>query len=378
MTRLEAYRFIGKCLSLRAYPNRREELKAEIVSGNIDWEKVVQVSTQHYVFPALGIRLRSAGLAALVPDDFLEYVDEFIGLNRERNRQLLREAHEVNQVLQEENIHAVFLKGIGYFAERLFEDMGERMTGDIDLLVDEPELEKAAAALHGMGYIDLGPYEPVHRVINKHYPRMGHPTKLGAVEIHHQVLSYPRHAILPASDILKNSRPVAASEGLLLPSLEHQVVLNALNGLWNDEQWFYGVFSLAQSYDLLCFGMRCDVQKTLMRFGKNTKELLSSLAVAQYFLHLEGADAFENSKPFYLRRILRKIKSPQWAWISSKLLYLPHMAQRYLMQVRHVFSDPRIRKSILARLRQPGYYVQHLKRYYTGHYNHLRGKKPNN
>ena len=72
--------------------------------------------------------------------DYMKYITK---LNRERNEEIIAQAKELNTLLLEHHITPIFLKGTGNLLEGLYEDIGERMVGDIDFLFSEEDYPKA-------------------------------------------------------------------------------------------------------------------------------------------------------------------------------------------------------------------------------------------
>ena len=58
----ETIYFVGKCLTISQEKNNKIQLKKQIISGNVDWDNVIKISTKHYVFPALYCNLKRVNL----------------------------------------------------------------------------------------------------------------------------------------------------------------------------------------------------------------------------------------------------------------------------------------------------------------------------
>ena len=71
------------------------------------------------------------------------YLKEIYEINRNRNEILLNEINEINEIFYKNNIDFVFLKGAANISCNLYNDIGERMVGDIDLLVNKMIFKKA-------------------------------------------------------------------------------------------------------------------------------------------------------------------------------------------------------------------------------------------
>src|SRR5690606_21867416 len=177
----EALFFIGKCLTAHKDAQNKRSVERQLKNNHIDWDYLVRVSTSHYVFPALYCNLKSAGLLHYLPKDLVEYMKHITDLNRERNLQIIEEANEINTHLRAHNIKPIFLKGTGNLLEGLYDDIAERMVGDIDILVKKEECDRAFILLSDLGYTNK-----ISEVYDeyRHLPRIANDNKLAAVEIH--------------------------------------------------------------------------------------------------------------------------------------------------------------------------------------------------
>ena len=186
MTYKKSLFFIGKCLTISHEKHNKILVEEELKSGNIDWDNIVKVSTSHYVFPALYINLKRAGFLEYLPKDLVDYMKRITDLNRERNQQIIEQAKEINDLLLKNNITPIFLKGTGNLLEGLYEDIAERMVGDIDVLVSKKQTNEAYEILKNQNYIKQNNNTqmlPNHR----HLPRIIHKNKIAAIAIHKEI-----------------------------------------------------------------------------------------------------------------------------------------------------------------------------------------------
>jgi hypothetical protein len=99
----------------------------------------------------------------------MEHVTE---LNRKRNEQIIQQAREINNLLLSNNIIPIKKKkGTGNLLEGLYEDIAERMVGDIDFFFSKNDYTKAIDVLTDFGYepvIKQDYYFPYF----KHYQRI--------------------------------------------------------------------------------------------------------------------------------------------------------------------------------------------------------------
>ncbi|MDG1394251.1 MAG: nucleotidyltransferase family protein [Flavobacteriaceae bacterium] len=133
-------------------------------------------------------------------------------------------------------------------ASGVYNDIGERMVGDIDILVEPEHLHKAERLLKETGYNSLeeslfGKYKD-----HRHLPRLIHPERLGAVEIHSKLLRKERRNILNIKEILANRRTI---KGVCVPTIEANLDILILNHLINDFGYLFKSINLKACYDSL-------------------------------------------------------------------------------------------------------------------------------
>ena len=120
--------------------------ESEILNGvdinNINFEKLITLTSGHLMLPALFFNIQKKKAAYLFPEDFIDYIKGIYAINKARNEILLDEAKELSELLVEHNIKHFFLKGTALLLSNVFEDIGERMIGDIDFIIRHKDEEK--------------------------------------------------------------------------------------------------------------------------------------------------------------------------------------------------------------------------------------------
>ena len=153
MSYKEILYFIATCLTISLEDKNRQALENRLQSDTIDWDAVVKVSTSHYVFPALYCNLKRADFLQYLPSELVSYMEHITNLNRERNQQIITQAEELNTLLLGNNITPIFLKGTGNLLADLYEDIAERMVGDIDFIFSKEDYSKAITVLREFGIL---------------------------------------------------------------------------------------------------------------------------------------------------------------------------------------------------------------------------------
>lgn len=275
MTYKETLFFIGKCLTINHEKHNFEIVEKHLKNNEVDWESVVKVSTAHYVFPALYCNLKKADFLKYLPLELVEYMQHITDLNRERNQQIIAQAKEINQLLLENNITPIFLKGTGNLLEGLYDDIVERMVGDIDFLVDKKEYNLGIELLKEFGY------DKVHNTkydipMFKHYPRMNKESKTAAIEIHKEILLEEFADEFNYKFVLPNT---IKENKLTFLSYKDQLSLSIIAKQINDKGQHYKDISLRNAYDVFLLSKKCDSKNAVKRFEKLFNPLNNFLAI---------------------------------------------------------------------------------------------------
>ncbi|QDO93663.1 nucleotidyltransferase family protein [Formosa sediminum] len=223
-------------------------LKADI--KNYNWENIVKMGSEHLIIPTIYARLKSKGLLKYLPQDLHDYLKYIYNLNEERNKFLLEEVKLINSWFNANNIEHVFLKGAAMIASNYYELLGERMLGDIDVLVPKELSEKAFQILINKGYTYAKtPTINPKYFEDKHLLRLASKNYIGAVEVHFKLLDKDQ-AILKPEHVLNNKQFVNHTH-LPIPSPKHLITHNVLNFQINDLGSYYNYIGLKNCYDTL-------------------------------------------------------------------------------------------------------------------------------
>jgi len=301
----ETINLIADILSLSVCTQRKARLMSQLRNNKIVWERVVQVSTEHLVLPALYIRLKQDKLIELLPEDLQAYMEHITSLNRSRNQQNIEQVEELNTLLLNSNIHPIYLKGTAHLLEGLYSDIGERMVGDIDLLVAPSNMEKAADLLVKNGYSPMGEYSSEDYVRTKHYPRMTHPDKVFAVEIHKDVIQKVSHRHLDYAHINSSKRTI---NGYFLPAYADLILHNSMNTQLNDQGFLFMSINLRQKYDFLLLSQYEKPIDVIEKFIFHKMKLLSYLVKSACLFPEQSALIYPKTVWTYWVELLMSLK----------------------------------------------------------------------
>jgi len=314
-----------------------DDFRRQVLEGKVNWEKMVYDATSLLVFPTLHLQLERAGLLPLLPADLVGYMEEFTGLNRERNENIIIQAGEITKLLNKQGIKPVFIKGSAHLLGGLYRDTGERMMKDIDLLVEEQDMTRAAGILMDHGYRMAEPrMHPYAAQRHRHFNALVSDDHPVSVEIHRRVLimSYSRYFNL--GHIREEWLRLPMEGEAYMPSLPHQVLMNMMVVQFNDRARFGSSISLKQAYDLYLLSRETSPMQAIQAFGRFRHVLNRCLATSSYLLgHPPCME--------YKANMQTAVSLPLLRW---KLRH-PGLARLYTKGVRYaVASVPYVRRRL--------------------------------
>lgn len=273
--------FIGKCLTINHEEHNKILVEEQLKSNSVNWDNVVKVSTGHYVFPALYCNLKHADFLRYLPSDLVEYMQHITQLNRERNEQIIEQAKELNELLLANNITPIFLKGTAFLLQDLYEDIAERMVGDIDFLVKKDEAELTYKILTQNNYTSVSNDEyffPHHR----HLPRIKKEKRIAAVEIHTKMLKeeyveeFNYETTIPNSFTKNSVTFLGNNEQLSLAIIANQI---------NDDDKLRYKIGLRNTYDVYLLSLKTNSLSAIKKYTLLFTPLNNFLSASQKVLN---------------------------------------------------------------------------------------------
>ncbi|MDX8553182.1 nucleotidyltransferase family protein [Tenacibaculum sp. 1B UA] len=317
MSYKETLFFVAKCLTITHEKVNYKLVKEKIEADLVDWDAVVKVSTAHYVFPALYCNLKRAHFLHYLPTNLVEYMQHITNLNRERNQSIITEAKEINKLLVSNNITPIFLKGTGNLLEGLYQDIAERMVGDIDFLVKPELFNLTVNILKKNGYHKKTPDYLDNTVLNRHYPKITKKGKIAAIEVHYKMISNEKGFDF---NFIKKSVTKLVNNATVL-SYNNQVLLTCFNKQINDKGQWTKTISLRNSYDLYLLSKQTSVKTTLSNFDHSESNSLKNfLSVTNYIFNspqsLEYTKTHKTKK--YIKKVLFFMNNPKKSAANKK------------------------------------------------------------
>jgi len=282
--------FIAKCLTISLEDKNRDEIEIILKTMNVDWEAVVKVSTSHYVFPALYCNFKRADFVKYLPADLVEYMIHITNLNRDRNAQILQQAQELNSLLLANNIRTVFLKGTGNLLAGIYDDIAERMLGDIDFILSKEDYSKAIKVLREFGYSEVNKYK-YHFPSTKHFRRLQKENNIAAVEIHKELLLEKHTNEFNYSFVEKDSQYI---KGVTVLSYANKLNLSIIANQINDSGFYYKTIALRNAYDVFLLSKKTNAKDAVNTLDKLSQPLNCFLAACYEVFN--NVDSLEYNK----------------------------------------------------------------------------------
>jgi hypothetical protein len=362
MTNKELYYFACQCLSLDDHPEFKDEIIRSISDEAIG-QNFVQICSNHLILPAIYLKFQAHDILSQLPEELTDFLGEVCLLNFQRNELILKQVQKIVLLFNEHEIFPTILKGAGNLLDELYSSIGERMMGDIDLLVSEVDYLRAAHPLENDGYIHNNPsYFDVKDM--KHYPRLYKKGEPADVEIHRLPVRLEYTKMYNTGIIDQEKRSIGEDFSCFVPTDKHKVIHNFIHSQLSNKGYSYGIVPLRDLYDIYLLSKRTDLAQTLQYIQHQRK------AVA-YYLFASNAlrlpNIFHHNKTLTSRLLFIKhdlnLRSYPIYRTNKSLVYLSDRIFGYIKQFIQSFYSRDMRSSLYKRLSNQQWYENHKKTY---------------
>tara|TARA_B100001287_G_scaffold174368_1_gene146936 strand:- start:3756 stop:4850 length:1095 start_codon:yes stop_codon:yes gene_type:complete len=295
--------FISKSLTISYEKINLAEVRDLIISNKIDWDLFVKISTQQLVLSALYCNYEKSNLLQYLPVELISYMKYITDMNRDRNKKIISQANKLNSLLRINGVSPVFLKGTACLLQGIYIDIGERLIGDIDILVSDSQFDTAVKILKENKYKFVSSKD-YHFPNFKHYPRLRSDFEISAIEIHKELIeekfSNEFNYALVSNSILN-------IDDFSFLSYDYQKVLAILSAQINDYGFEYVKPNLRNTYDFFLLSKKFSTLNLNSNF-KNLYKPINCFLITNYFL-LGKLDSVKFNKTRYAERYLKKFIS---------------------------------------------------------------------
>ena len=242
----------------------------------LDYDKVVKIASSNLLLPKLYSLLKQRGKIRHIPGELKNYLNEIYTLNYNRNKSLIQEISQIVKIFDKNKIKYCLLKGSALITKKNYKDIGDRMIGDIDILIQKAKVKFVCNLLGELDYENRYEYKIWD---TRHSPRMINKKKIFALEIHTSIIDKAKKFNLETELILGN-RILEGSTFYRL-SKEHQILHIIYNSLYNDHEYLKSSYNLRCISDVLSISKgKLDVKKERKYRSYNTYiALLSKLGI---------------------------------------------------------------------------------------------------
>ena len=359
MSYKETLYFVAKCLTISLEGNNREEIEKQLKSTSIDWDAVVKVSTAHYVFPAMYCNLKRVGFLQYLPHELVSYMEYITDINRDRNKQIISQANELNNILLANYITPIFLKGTGNLLADLYEDIAERMVGDIDFIFSKEDYPKAIIILREFGYSEVEKKEYYPPDDFRHYRRLQKENNIAAIEIHSELLIIKKYSSeFNYSFVEKDSQTL---NGVRVLSYANKLNLSIIANQINDYGFYCKRMALRNAYDVFLLSKKTNAKDAMNTLDKLSHPLNCFLAACYEVFNKIDSLEYNNTKKtaLYLSVFNSQLTNPKLYNRKSKFnkyLYI----KKILDVLCKVIIKKKYRVFLFNRLTDKKYYKEKL------------------
>ena len=206
------------------------------------WRALLDLSHGQHVGPLLYTKLKEKGVAA--PAAVVEPLRQGYLLNTGRNLAVYHGFRQLSSQLQAAAIAMIPLKGV-YLADAIYPTIGERIMGDLDLLVPK---ERMAEAIEIGRACHFYPSKPVvlaawlnsrHQVMAQHNAQL----KL-TLEWHWHIAKPSLHLPLPVSELWQRAVPATVAEQPVLALAPEDTILHLAYHISYHHDFLFGLRNL--------------------------------------------------------------------------------------------------------------------------------------
>ena len=247
MNSKQLFYFAGQCLTQSDSAEFRKRIITSLSSSRKSLDDFIQLCDRNLILPTVYLKFKKLDLLRYLPSEVSKLLKDIYTLNKSRNAAILEQINEINKTLEQKNILPVYLKGCAHLLDDLYSDIGERMIGDIDLLVKEEDYIEAGQLLMELGY---------KKKFDKHWTEHFHLPPLyrddypAAVEIHRLPVG-AKYAKLFSPDYgFDQIKMISSKENCFVQSDEHQFIQNVIHSQRSHSGYLFKKNYLRDMYDL--------------------------------------------------------------------------------------------------------------------------------
>jgi hypothetical protein len=361
MTKSELYYLAGKCLVMDEKPEFKQAFIKLCEKSSIDWIQFVSICSDNLILPTIYLKFRSCGITEYLPEEVIEHLSEIYELNKKRNTEILRQIKYVTSVLNKNNIFPLYLKGAGNLLDDLYSDVGERIMGDIDLLVHENDFIPSVILMLDNGFLCVENNTEINIRESKHYPRIYHPDFICDVEIHRMPVEKMNIDWFNSNIVYSEKKKVKTMNGCFVQSNKHKIIHNFIHDHLEHQEFgnINKKIPLRDIYDLYLLSKGYPLNSVISEI-KYQEKAIGYFAFVKYVYRLD--DNFFAKKNFAFRILKMKndlnLDSVIFRWVYPRFHYRKVRNRYYLSLFIKTFYSGETRQKIFNKISSKQYYIE--------------------
>lgn len=266
----EIYYFSGKCLVLDTNPSFRNNVISAFSEESFPFEKFIWFCDKHLVLPTVYIKFLNNNILNFIPLEISYLLENIYNLNKTRNLEIISQVEILNTKLENENISPVYLKGTANLFDNVYSEIGERMIGDIDLLVRESDYLKTIETIISLGY-NYEKKDFFTKEKPKHFYRLYKNDVPADIEIHRIPVNIPFSKKFNTEIIFENRILANGKQNIYVPSVEHRIIHNFIHTQLSNKGHWLKNNPLRDLYDFNMLSKNIDLSHIINKVEEKKK-----------------------------------------------------------------------------------------------------------
>lgn len=362
MNDYQIYYLLGNILMLDHHPEQRDLVVHQLHKSKLPPNLFIKVANWHWLLQALYPRIIRHQLEEYLSAELLSYLKMVAELNEQRTEALLEQMREITRLMNDSGIEPIFLKGSGHLIDQLYSHPADRIMLDIDFMVPDEVLEKAAGILLHHGYYQKREYDAEYKHQIKHYPRLHKKGAAAPVEIHRTLVG---NKYSEALDVMKVSNELvrpAALTGCYVLSDNHKLLHNFIHSQLEHNGHRLAQFSLRNLYDFYLVARRCDPVALFQALPFYKRQSAGYFAACDKTFGTTYLDryGYKRAGKIYLLRFNTNLRF-RWIVLTRSVYF--RITHSYIKKPIRAIYDRRLRRHLVKNLMSRRWYKKHLRKY---------------
>ena len=311
----------------------------KISSAELD--SIIKLASSNLVLPLLLSKIKSKGLQYLFNTNFIEYLEFIYKENLKRNKHLIKEVRFLSKILQKNNIRHVFIKGSAHVSSKIYDDFGERMVGDIDILIEKNQIGNTINLMNKHKYFFK---DSQSFLVSRHLNRLINFNKIFAVELHTKVVENDKDLL--SNELIIKDRKIN-NDGIYTPSFNHQKLINIYNSEINDLEYYSAKINFRTLYDHISLSSTYENITEFGNYNKYTQNFFWKLGK----LKIDNKNKSKlNLKVMHKLRLNFSKRIPKLGILFFKIAFLYVKIKQIPTQIFNLFYNKKYRKYLFKRI----------------------------